>query len=116
MTLAVLLKIGKLLGVLAFFTGTLGATWASSFEDRQRAAFRLAAPGFFLVWAFGVGLTRVAGISLLSVWLLGAAFCSLVTINAVLYAVGKEDRANRGARVFALGPFLIALVLMIWRP
>ncbi len=116
MSLAVLLKIGKLLGVLAFFAGAIGATYAHDYQDRKRAAFRLAAPGFFLVWAFGVGLSQTSGISLLSVWLMGGAFCSLITINAVLYAVGKEDRANRGARIWALGPFLIALILMIWRP
>ena len=115
-TLAILLKIGKLLGVLAFFAGTVGATCAGTYEDRQRFAFRLAGPGFFFLWAFGVGLSSISHISLLSIWLLGGAFCSIVTINAVLYAVGREERATRGARIFALAPFVIAVVLMVWRP
>lgn len=114
--LAIVLKIGKLIGVLGFFAGSVGATCAGTFEDRQRFAFRLAAPGFFLLWAFGVAITQVSGISLLSVWLLGGAFCSLITINAVLYAVGREERATRNARLFALVPFTIALILMVWRP
>jgi hypothetical protein len=115
-TLAIVLRIGKLLGVLAFFAGAVGATCSRDFEDRQRFAYRLAAPGFFLLWGFGVGLSQVSKISLLSAWLLVGAFCSLVIINAVLYAAGKPDRATRGARLFALAPFAVALVLMVWRP
>ena len=113
---AVLLKIGKLLGVLAFFTGAVGATCCASYEDRQRFAYRLAAPGFFLLWGFGVGLSQVSHISLLSGWLLLSALCSLIIVNAVLYAAGKPDRATTGARIFALAPFVVALVLMVWRP
>jgi len=115
-TLAILLRIGKLLGVLVFFAGTVGATCSSSYEDRQKFAHRLAAPGFFLLWGFGVGLSQVKGVSLFSAWLLGSAFCSLVIINAVLYATGREERATRNARIAALVPFAIALVLMVWRP
>lgn len=115
-TIAILLKIGKLLGVLAFFAGAVGATCCKDYEDRQRSAHRLAAPGFFMLWAFGVGLAQFSHISLASTWLLVGAFCSLVIINAVLYAAGKPDRATRGARLFALGPFVVALALMVWRP
>lgn len=116
LTLAIALRVGKLLAVLAFFAGAVGATCCQSFEDRQRFAYRLAAPGFFALWAFGVGLTQVSHISLVSVWLLGGAAASLVIINAVLYATGREERATRGARITALAPFVIALVLMVWRP
>ena len=116
MTLAVALKIGKLLGVLSFFAGAVGATSCRSFADRQRAAQWLAVPGFFAIWVFGVGLTQVTGVRLLSAWILVSAAASLVIINAVLYASGREERATLGARVAALAPFALALVLMVWRP
>lgn len=114
--LAALLKIGKLLAVVAFFTGAIGATYSRSWEDRQRAAYRLAAPGFFGVWGFGLGLTQLQGVRLFSHWILFGALCSLVSINGVLYAAGREDRATRGARVTALAPLVLAVVLMVWRP
>lgn len=114
--LTILLKIGKLLGVAAFFAGAIGATYCQSYADRQRFAYRLAAPGFFAVWVFGVAMSQFSHISLASTWLMGGAAMSLVTINAVLYATGREERATRGARIAALAPLVIALVLMVWRP
>ena len=116
MSVAVLLKLGKLLSVIAFFAGAIGATCSQSWTDRQRAAYWLAAPGFFGVWGFGLGLSQLGGVRLFSLWILGSALCTLIAINGVLYASGREDRATRGARMVTLTPRVVALILMVWRP
>lgn len=116
LALAIVLRIGKILSVVLLCTGALGASSARSYEDRQRAAHWLAVPAFFGVWGFGLGLSHFTGVRLFSWWLLGSGLCSIVAINGVLYAVGREERATRGARWVCLLPLAIALILMVWRP
>lgn len=114
--LPTILRIGKLLGVLLFFSGTLGALASKSHEDRELYAYRFCGPGFLMLWGFGVGLTHVGGVPLFSWWIMGSGLCSLISINAALYVAGKADRGGPVASVVGLAPLLIALVLMVTRP
>ncbi len=55
-----LLKILKMLGVAALFSGTIGALLPRSLDDRRRAAYLLAGPGFGITWIGGFGIAIVS--------------------------------------------------------
>lgn len=114
--LLLVLRFVKLLGVLALAAGTLGAFVPTGLEDRQRFAYLVAGPGFGVVWIAGWAMAFGGGVSLLAAWIVGAATASLLSINVVLWAVGKEGR--RGPRAAAMACALLALcvALMVWKP
>ena len=101
----------KLLAVAAFAAGSLGATFpmAMPLATRRRLAATLAGPGFGLTWLLGFVLAGLTARSLLSGWILGSLALSLVGLQAVLYAVGKEGRAGPGRA----GAFLVAALTFV---
>ena len=106
----------KLLGVGALFAGSVGAILVRDLGDRRRFAYALAGPGFGVSWACGFGLTSLMSQSLLSTWAVGSMALSLLSINAVLWSVGKEGRRGAGAAAFVLVPLVATVALMVWRP
>ncbi|GAB4213604.1 MAG: hypothetical protein OHK0013_37620 [Sandaracinaceae bacterium] len=111
-----LLELGKLLSVVTLWAGTVGVFLTTSFEDRQRAAFWLAGPGFGLSWAFGFALALARNVSTLSPWIVGSIALSLVSINVVLYVAGKEGRRTHTAAALAIVPLVGTMALMVYRP
>jgi hypothetical protein len=111
-----LLLFVKLLGVGALFAGSVGAVLVRDLGDRRRFAYALAGPGFGLTWASGFGLTSLMSQSLLSTWAIGSMALSLLSINAVLWSVGKDGRRGAGAAAFVLVPLVATVALMVWRP
>jgi hypothetical protein len=111
-----LLKFVKLLAVAALFSGTAGTFWARDLAERRRFAYALAGPGFGLTWACGFGLLAFEEVSFLSTWILGSMALSFVSLQVVLYSVGKDGRRTVGTALFALLPLVATVALMVWRP
>jgi hypothetical protein len=114
--LYLLLKTLKVLTVMAYAGGALGAVFSSVHEDRERFVYRLCGPGFALIWALGLSLTYVSDVVVLSTWILGSATASIVSLNALLYLAGKPGRNGTLAKLLALGPIALAVILMVLRP
>jgi hypothetical protein len=111
-----LLRFIKVLAVAALFSGTVGALVARDLADRRRFAYAVAGPGFGLTWACGFGLAAYEEIPILSTWILGALALSLLSLQVVLYAVGKEGRRTPLTAAMALLPLVATVALMVWRP
>ena len=110
------LLLGKLLSVLLYASGCVGTALSQHYPDRQRFAYRLAAPGFGLVWIFGISLTWQTEVALFSTWLVGTMLASLVTINGILYRAGKEERKGLVPALVILVPLGLSVALMVLRP
>lgn len=114
--LLVLLRFLKVVSVLALAAGTVGAFLPRALEDRQRAAYWLAGPGLLFTWGLGVVIAWDRGVSLLAAWIVGAIALSLVSLQVVLWTVGREGRRTPTAAAIAIGTLLGALALMVWKP
>ena len=108
-----LVKFAKVCAASLYVTGSVGAVFAKSYEERKRFAYFLAGPGFALSWAFGILLTWQSGVELLSLWILGTAACSLLSLNGVLYIAGADGRRTKGSGLFVLMPLLLCLFFMV---
>jgi hypothetical protein len=111
-----LLHLGKLLSVMLLSAGTIGVFVTSSFEDRQRAAFWLAGPGFGLAWALGFVLALARGVSTLSGWIVASMALSLLSINVVLFVAGRDGRRSGTTAALAIIPLVLVVVLMVYKP
>jgi hypothetical protein len=111
-----LLKFVKVLAVAALFAGTVGALLPRDLGDRRRAAYALAGPGFGVTWLCGFGLAAFEEVPILSGWILGAMALSLLSLQVVLYAVGKDGRRTPATALLAVLPLAATVALMVWRP
>lgn len=110
------LRLIKQLAVAALVAGTVGAFLPRALEDRQRAAYVLAGPGFGLSWVCGFLMVFAQQRSLLSGWLLGAMVVSVFSLNVVLWGVGKEGRRGPIAAALGIGSLAVTIALMVLRP
>lgn len=111
-----ILRFVKLIGVALLATGTIGAFVPRALEDRRRFGYAIAGAGFGLTWSAGIATAFGAGVSLFASWIVGAALASLVSINVVLWAIGKEGRRSPSAGALAAALLALALALMVWKP
>jgi hypothetical protein len=114
--LMLVLRFFKLISVLALATGTVGAFVPKALEDAQRFAYTLAGPGFGATWVLGFVMAYGGDVSLLSTWILVAACCSLVSINVVLFSIGREGRRGKTTALLACGLLAVSLAMMVWKP
>jgi hypothetical protein len=114
--LAVILKICKVLAVATLAAGAVGTVASRNYEDRKRFAYTMAGPGFGLCWAIGVGLTHVNGVPLFSTWIVGSMLLSMISLNAILYLAGKEERRGTVPALLVIAPLVGTVVLMVARP
>lgn len=110
------LRFLKLGAAMLLCAGTVGAFLPRDLEDRRRAAYFLAGPGLGLSWALGFVLAWARGHSPLSAWILGAIALSLVSLNVVLWATGRDGRRSGTSAALALGTLAGSLALMVWQP
>lgn len=111
-----LLRFGKLIGVLAFAMGIAVALWGGTPRVRQRAAYGLATSGFLLTALAGFGLARATGASLGAPWISASLLLSLLTLDLTVRSV-EPGRAPSGLRTAGiLASLAITLALMVWRP
>jgi hypothetical protein len=111
-----LVRVLKLLSVATLFTGTVGAFVARDITDRQRFAYALAGPGFGLSWALGFALAGLEELPVLSTWVMSAMALSLLSLQVVLYAVGRDGRRTPLAAALAIAPLAATIALMVYRP
>ncbi len=112
----VALRLVKLLGVSALAAGTIGAFLPRGYDDRQRAAYGLAGPGFGVCWIAGFLMAWAQARSLLSAWILSAMVLSVFSLNVVLWGVGKDGRRGPRAAALAIGTLVATIALMALRP
>jgi hypothetical protein len=110
------LRLLKLLAVVAYATGTLGGVVARELPERRRLALMLAGPGMVASWLLGFVVAGVEGISYLSSFILWALFASFVSLNALLYSVGREGRRGPISLSLTLLGFFATLALMVFKP
>lgn len=109
-------RVAKWIGVLLFAAGVLGGVTARDVEDRRRAVYAMATPGFVVAWVAGWNLLREAGVSMGSAWVSAGLLLSLVTLQVVVWGVERTSRPRRLVAVVALGSLLANVVLMTARP
>jgi hypothetical protein len=110
------LKALKVLAVSVVFSGAIGTVIASNPKDRSVFAYYLFGPGLLVTWAIGLVLTWAAAVELYSLWLLGSMGLSLVSLNAVLYIAGKENRRSPASIALTIVPLVLTVILMIVKP
>lgn len=110
------LKFVKLLAVTLYLSGSLGAVFSRDFEERQRFAYYLAGPGFGLTWLLGFVLAGVMAQSYFATWILGALALSFVSLQSLLYAVGKDGRRTVLSSLMILAPLVATVALMVFKP
>ena len=110
-----LLKVLKLLGVAALFTGSIGAVLPRSLDDRRRFAYWIAGPGFGITWLAGFALALMQAASLVSWWVLTAIALSLFSLQVVLFSVGVEGRRTRLVASLIVLPLVACVAVMVMR-
>ncbi|MFO0680081.1 MAG: hypothetical protein U0169_26400 [Polyangiaceae bacterium] len=110
------LRFVKVISVSTFVAGVVGSFLPTSLADRQRFAYAIAGPGFGASWVTGFVLAGVTSTSFLSTWILGGLTCSFVTLQVVLFSVGKDGRRSPTIAFAALLPLVATIALMVFRP
>lgn len=105
----------KLVSVLAYAGGVVGAFAPSALQDRKRAAHGIAGPSLLAVWVFGYLLAEATNVSLMELWILGGFALSTASQGVISRAVALDLR-GWGAFCAAALPLLLVLVLMVFRP
>lgn len=111
-----LLRFLKLLAVAGLFTGSVGAVLARDLRDRRVFAYAVAGPSFGAAWGCGFGLVAQEDVALLQPWILGGIALSFFSLQAVLFAVGKDGRRGVGTAIAILAPLVATVALMVWQP
>ena len=111
-----LVRLGKFLGVFALVAGSIGAVMPGDLARRRTFAYAIAGPGLGATWAFGILLTFMTGRSLLTTFVLGGFFLSLIVLHGVLYAVGREGRAGGKNLALVVVSLVVATALMVFKP
>ncbi len=110
------LRFGKMLAVALLFAGCLGAVLPVDLRDRRRFAYAVAGPGFILSWYFGFMLLGEVAAAFAEAWIYGAMGLSFVSLNGVLWAVGRDGRRSWGSGAFILATLIGAFALMVFKP
>lgn len=122
MSVYLLLRTLKWLGMLAYGAGLLGALSNETPAGRSRAVQLWASLGFALLWFSGWGLARLRGLSLGSAYLSASMALSLLSMQLLLWSTERRspELARAPGRVWAgrLAALLSVaiVVLMVTRP
>ncbi len=111
-----LLRFVKVLAVAGVFTGSIGAFVPRDLADRRLFAYAIAGPCYGLAWLCGFGLVALEELPFLQSWILGGLALSFFSLQAVLFAVGKDGRRGPGVAIAIVFPLVATVGLMIWRP
>ena len=115
MSLWLVIRLLKYVGVLAFAMGIAGALLPNEQRMRQRAALWIATPGFALTWFAGYGLTRELGLSLGEPWISISMVASMVALHETLRATEPRHTPSRWHAALVLGLLLTSLTTMVIR-
>jgi hypothetical protein len=114
--MVLLLRFLKVLAVAGVFTGSVGAFLPRDLRDRQRFGYLVAGPSYAVAWLCGFGLVGAEQLPFLQTWILGGLALSFFSLQAVLFAVGKEGRRGTGVAVAIVAPLVATVALMVWKP
>jgi hypothetical protein len=115
-TFAELLRLTKLVGVLAFAMGVAVSLAPSTADEiRRRAAYWLATPGFLLTWIAGWGMAKMYAISLGRPWITVSMIASLVALHETIRDVEPGRPRSRMRATVILLALLISLASMVIR-
>jgi hypothetical protein len=109
------LLVFKFVSIVAYASGFAGAFLTSSLEERRRAVHNVAGPALLSIWLFGYFLSEQQQVPLTELWILGALTLSSITQIALSRAVTRDERTLRSFVAAAI-PFVLVLVLMVFRP
>jgi hypothetical protein len=110
-----LLRLFKLLGVVAYAAGVGIALSPVEPKVRRRAVHFLASPALLYTWTLGYFLTWARGTSLSEAWILGA-FGSSLLCHLFLVPTTRAGVVSRGQKLAVIFMFALTLMLMVFRP
>jgi hypothetical protein len=113
-TLWLVLRLAKFVGVIAFAMGIAIAVTPGLERVRQRAAYWLATTGFILTWVAGYGMAKMYAISLGRSWITVSMVASMIALHETIRDVepGRPRSAMRTAvTLLALFVSLASMVI-----
>jgi FtsH-binding integral membrane protein len=113
------LRFAKFVGMLALAMGAaIGLaprTEPDGEQDRQRAVYWLATPGFLITWIAGWGMAKHTGASLGAPWISISMLASLVAMHELIRDVEPgRPRSKLRVAVVVLG-LLVSVAVMVFR-
>ncbi|HLT37445.1 MAG TPA: hypothetical protein VK034_14230 [Enhygromyxa sp.] len=109
------LRLAKLIGVIAFAMGIALALGQGPQQVRQRAAYWLATPGFIVTWIAGWGMARMYAISLGRPWITISMVASLIALHEIIREVEPGRPRSKVRVAVILIALLVALASMVIR-
>jgi uncharacterized membrane protein YgdD (TMEM256/DUF423 family) len=109
------LRFLKWIALFLLVSGTLGAFTGSRLEDRQRAAYWMATPGFVLTWVFGYQSAAKLGISLGSPWISMSMLSSLAALAVTVWSVERDRTMRWIPAIIAVGALVIGTAAMTYK-
>ena len=115
MTLWLVLRLAKFVGVIAFAMG-VGLALAPGHERvRQRAAHWLATPGFILTWVAGHAMAKMYAISLGRPWITISMVTSMIVLHEIFRDVEPGRPRSKVRTAVILLALFISLASMVFR-
>ncbi len=109
------LRFLKWIALFLLVSGTLGAFTSGRLQDRQRAAYWMATPGFVLTWVFGYQAAAKMGISLGSPWISVTMLSSLGALAVTIWSVERERAMRWIPAIIAVGSLAIGTTAMTYK-
>ena len=109
------LRFLKWIALFLLVSGTIGAFTAGRLQDRQRAAYWLATPGFVLTWVVGYAVAEVRGISMASQWISLTMLASIASLTVTVWSVEKDRNMRWIAALIALGALTFGTAAMTYK-
>jgi hypothetical protein len=114
-SLWLILRLGKFVGVIAFAMGIAIAVSPGHERVRQRAAHWLATLGFILTWVTGYGMAKMYAISLGRPWITISMIASLIALHETVRHVEPDRPRSRVNLAVILLALFVSLASMVIR-
>jgi FtsH-binding integral membrane protein len=109
------LRFAKFVGMLALAMGAAIGLAPGAEQDRQRAVYWLATPGFLITWIAGWGMAKHTAVSLGAPWISVSMLASLVAMHELIRDVEPgRPRSKLRVAVVVLG-LLVSVAVMVFR-
>ena len=109
-------RFAKLLAVLAFVVGAVGASVVRDPADREGLGLRVAPLGFVTTWMCGFALAWAEGLPLLTGWILLGALLSFGVVSAVAALALRPQPTGRVGTCVVLAVLIGCVAAMVFKP
>jgi hypothetical protein len=109
------LRFLKWIAMFLLVSGTLAAFTSSRLEDRQRAAYWMATPGFVLTWVIGYIMAEKLMISLGSPWISVTMMSSLAALAITVWSVERNRAMRWIPAIIAIGALTVGTGAMTYK-